>query len=280
MENKFSEKLKYKDFLIMDHRGFWGGNIIQNTREAAMLSYMAGADIVEIDVCRTSDGEYYLFHDGNEKILLGQDKHFTQWTSEEIDSTSAINTTIEPSGYYVEKLENYLEWLPEGKLINVDRAWFFFEDPKFFDILKSSNKIDQMVLKCPVDEKYLEILNNLDIKIPFMPIVKKKSDFKKVLRYKNIYTIGLEVIALSEEHELFDKNWLLELKNKGFLILANSIHLGEGHLLFADLTDDQALVGTSDNVWGQILEMGVNVIQTDWPNFLNEYRKENINHIN
>src|SRR5699024_217133 len=113
MTNKFVDELKRKKYLIMDHRGFWGGNIIQNTRGAAMLSFMAGADIVEVDVCRTIDGEYYLFHDGNEKVLLGEDKHFSKWTSEEINSISVINTTNEPSGYYVEKLEDFLEWLPE-----------------------------------------------------------------------------------------------------------------------------------------------------------------------
>lgn len=274
MENKFREVLKYKKFMIMDHRGFWGGNIIQNTRKAAMLSYMAGADIVEIDVCRTSDGEYYLFHDGNEKVLLGEDRHFSKWTSEEIDSTSVINTTLTPSGYYVEKLKYFLEWLPEGKLINIDRSWFYFDDLNYINILRNSNKIDQMFLKSPVEEKYLEELNKLDFKVPFIPIVKKKEDLDTVLKYKNINTIGVEVIANSENHELFDCEWLLDLENKGYIILANSINLGVGYPLFANLTDDQALTETSTDPWGKMLDMGVNAIQTDWPNFLAEYRRK------
>lgn len=273
MKNKFTEQLKHKEFLIMDHRGFWGGNIIQNTRQATTLSFMAGADIVEIDVCRTSDGEYYLFHDGNEQVLLGEDKHFTEWTSEEIDATPVINTANEPSGYYLEKLEDYLEWLPDGKLINIDRAWFFFDDPKFIEILTVSEKTDQMFLKSPVDDKYLKLLSDLDLDIPFIPIVKKKEDFEKVLQYDQVNTIGLEVIALSENHELYDQNCLIELRDKGYLVLANSINLGTGHNLFANLNDDAALMEDPNEEWGQILDMGANVIQTDWPNFLDEYRK-------
>lgn len=275
MNSNFTNKLKEQGFLIIAHRGTWGGNIIQNTREASILSYVSGADVVEIDVSRTKDGEYYLFHDGNELNLLGKDKHFSEWSSEEIDSTQVINTTLTPSGYYLEKLEEYLEWLPAGKLINIDRAWQYFDDPKFFEILQESNKTDQVFLKSPVEEKYLDIIEQKASKIPYMPIIKEKEEFETVLEYENINLIGLEVLAPSKAHELYNKEWLVELNNQGFIVLGNAIYLGPSQPLFSNLTDDSALFDTSvNNAWGQMLDMGVNMIQTDWPLFLNQYRSK------
>lgn len=273
-KNKFKELLNEKEFLIMDHRAFWGGNIIQNSQMASILSYRAGADVVEVDVCRTADGVYYLFHDGNEEVLLGQDKHFTKWYSTEVDATSVKNTTNDDSGYYIEKLEDYLDWLPEGKLINVDRAWPYFEDEKFINMLAASKKTDQMFLKSPVETKYLELLNDITLDILYIPIIKKKADFDKVLEYKNINTIGFEIIAPTENHELFDATWINKLKEDGYITIANAINLGPDHPLFADLTDDNALINNPDEVWGRMLDMGINMIQTDWPNFLNDYRNQ------
>lgn len=270
--NKFKQRLNNKEFLIMDHRGFWGGNIIQNTREASILSYRAGADVVEIDVCRTRDGVYYLFHDGNELGLLGQDKHFSEWTSEEIDSTSALNTTNSKSGYYIEKLEDYLEWLPEDKLINIDRAWPYYNDTKFFEILMESKKTDQIFLKSPVKEEYLELLNSVDFEISYIPIVKKKGDFEKVLEYKNIHTIGLEVIAPTRKHELFDPEKIKALNEEGYIVIGNAINLGPDHLLFSDYIDDAALIDGPDEIWGEMVKLGINMIRTDWPNFIANYR--------
>lgn len=59
------EKLLKNKLLIACHRGFYGANIIQNTIESSKLALKSGADIVEIDICKSKDGKYYIFHDGN-----------------------------------------------------------------------------------------------------------------------------------------------------------------------------------------------------------------------
>ena len=84
-ENIIKQTKDDKKFLIMAHRGFWGGNVIQNTRQAAITAKKAGADIIEVDVCRSADGVYYLFHKLVVRMLLDVDKEFEEVTSEEID---------------------------------------------------------------------------------------------------------------------------------------------------------------------------------------------------
>lgn len=69
-------KTKNNSLLIACHRGFYGDNIIQNTIESSKLALKASVDTVEIDVCRSSDVKYYIFHDGNEKQLFNIDKNY------------------------------------------------------------------------------------------------------------------------------------------------------------------------------------------------------------
>lgn len=44
--------------------------------------------------------------------------------------------------------------------------------------------------------------------------------------------------------------------------------------MFAGYDDDKSLREGFDVGWGVLLDMGVDVIQTDWTNLLNMYRNE------
>lgn len=277
MTDLFKDRLAQRGLLIMAHRGFWGGNIIQNTRQASLLALEAGADVVEIDVCVSKDNKYYLFHDGAEKQLLGLDRHFSKWASQELDQTSYLNTLGQPSGYYPETLEAFLDWLPQGALVNIDRSWAYWSDPTFFDLLKASGKADQLVLKSPVkDEKLLEHLANYSEGIAFMPIVYNVNDIYKVLTYPQINLIGIEWIIKSREQALAHLEYFDDFRQAGFILMANAENLGESFNLFAKLDDDAAVLGEPEAVWGQMYDWGFDMIQTDWPNFLASYRQNNL----
>lgn len=60
------------------------------------------------------------------------------------------------------------------------------------------------------------------------------------------------------------------------MIIANSEHLGETFALFDQLNESQAILD-NELIWKQMNDYGVNVIQTDWPNFLKEYRQSFVN---
>ena len=67
--------IKYnpKTTLVAAHRGVSGANIPCNTIEAFNISLMQGADIVELDVCKSRDGKLVVFHPGIEKPHLNID---------------------------------------------------------------------------------------------------------------------------------------------------------------------------------------------------------------
>lgn len=274
MENNlFSRKLKESGvpFLIMTHRGQHGGNIIMNTLEAIEIAIKSGSDIVEIDVCRSVDGDYYLFHDSEELRLYGIETHFSELTSEFIDSNSLLNSVNTPSGYYAVKFEDFLNWLPEGVLINIDRSWTYWEDPRFIDLLMTSQKLEQLFFKSPVKEGYLSAINSWPESVNYMPIMYTREELSLVESFKQINVIGLELIIKDFMTNKFDTDWIAVQQEK-YLIMFNAEDLGLGFDLFDNLSDTGAILGNPNEHWGVMSRMGGTIIQTDWPHFMLTYR--------
>src|SRR5699024_4801430 len=59
--------------LVVAHRGTPLGSFPDNTVRAAIGALRSGADVIETDVVRSADGEYFLFHTGYERKLLDAD---------------------------------------------------------------------------------------------------------------------------------------------------------------------------------------------------------------
>jgi glycerophosphoryl diester phosphodiesterase len=70
--NKFNEIRAAADkrILLAAHRGVSGGNIPCNTIASFEIALRQGADIMELDVQRSADGQLYVFHEGKEEPHL------------------------------------------------------------------------------------------------------------------------------------------------------------------------------------------------------------------
>ena len=270
LKTYLTNQINQKGFLIVSHRGEWGGNIIQNTIQSTALASRLGADIVEIDLCRTVDGEYYLFHEGHEKDLLHEERKFSEITSKEIEEMPVYNSIASKSGYRINRLDDFLSWLPDDLIINIDRAYFYFDEPHLFSLLRESGKTHQFFLKAPVTKEYLTQFSQNGEGLNFIPIVAIPSEVKVYEQYAGrIQTIGYEIVFRSED-ELAKYTDLL----KDYpLRMANAIHLGMPHILAGGRTDDGALFQKGKD-WEDILSAGFTAIQTDWPALLNNYREE------
>ena len=64
------ELRKEKGVLVAAHRGTSGGNIPPNTIAAFDLALKEGADILEMDLFKSLDGEIFVFHTGTEPAYL------------------------------------------------------------------------------------------------------------------------------------------------------------------------------------------------------------------
>lgn len=272
-ESIWVKRLKEEPFLIMAHRGLWGGNIIENTIQSATLAFDSGADIVEIDVCRTSDKKYYLFHDNSERRLLRKEEPFHRLSSHVINQSEVYNSIGEVSGYTLNTLHEFLEWLPENKLVNMDRSWKYWEDETFFDLLRNSGKEKQLILKSPVKKVFLDNLSKQNAPFFYIPIIQKVEEWTQVQTYKQLNTVGAElVVSHLNSFFLREPSWLKDTMGQKLVTVANAEKLGSPFLLFGGKSDDVALF--QKEKWEAFLDAGIDIIQTDWPYFLDLYRQQ------
>ena len=269
--NRAFEKNKV---LIASHRGAWGGNIVENTIPSFELALEMGADMFECDVSKSTDGVLYSFHDGGEKRKLGVDKNIELLSSSEINELIFINSIGLPSGVKVALFESIVAHFKDGELYNVDRSWTKF--PETIAVLqKYPWALKQALIKTPVMDDVLEFLNRWPNKFMYMPIVRSMEEVNKALSYGDVNLVGMEIIAETQEDELFSDDTIKYLHDKGVFAWVNSLTLSSlsRHILYGGLDDDMALLKSSDESWGRILKKGADIVQTDWPVQFKKYRE-------
>ena len=93
MENR---RAKGRPFLAA-HRGVNGANIPCNTLAAYRIAVDQGADVVEIDVTKSLDGEFFVFHPYMEPVYLKCGKLIPKMTAEEVRNTPLLNQDEVPT---------------------------------------------------------------------------------------------------------------------------------------------------------------------------------------
>ncbi|MGD1823203.1 MAG: glycerophosphodiester phosphodiesterase family protein [Pleomorphochaeta sp.] len=271
--NKNNEKIVKScienNFLIAAHRGTVGGNIIPNTSLSFKNALLHGADIVEMDLILSSDNIFYVFHNGEEKKVLGIEKDIRKMSSKEIDELNCYNSLFLKTSKKLERAEDVLKKL-EGKcFINIDRSWFYWKE--IIQFVDSLNMGSQIMIKSPVEKELLDILEQSNSNVMYMPIIKNIKELEIVKRY-NINLAAVELIFESLDSDLLNKQIINELHNQSILIWANAITLDNTIVLSGFLDDDISIEKGFDAGWGKLLEYGFNIIQTDWPALLKNYR--------
>lgn len=271
-----SQKLTQKKCLIAAHRGSWGGNITQNTVGAYKAALQMGADIVETDVTATTDGVLYSFHDGNEQRVFGVEKSIRQMDSKEVENYHPINTCNELTAARINRLTEVLDFLSHGELLNIDRAWNII--PQLLEVLdRYPNAKYQVVIKAPLKAKAAyEYLNAHPVKYMFMPICYSFEDVEAALSYPDLNVVGCEIVAFDEQMELFSDESIQRIHDRNLFVWVNAITLGDVGVrpLYAKLDDDVSVLEDPSLGWGKLFEKKTDVMQTDWPALLYQYRRK------
>lgn len=275
INGNLSDRLAEKRALIAVHRGSWGGDIIQNTCLAYELALKMGGDMFEVDLVQSTDGTVYCFHDGNETRVLGVRENIKTMSSAQIDAFEPVNQVGGRSEQKIERFENVLERFTKGELFNIDRAWDIF--PQILPMLDRHPGVrNQVLIKAPVNESALAAMAAHPVKYMFMPICYGMEDVKKTFAREDINTVGAEIIASSPKDELFLDESIQAIHDMGLFTWVNAITLGSvrSHPLFGLLDDNISIKQNPDLGWGRLFDKKIDILQTDWPSLLNEYRAE------
>ena len=94
--------------------------------------------------------------------------------------------------------------------------------------------------------------------------------------HPDINMVGVEAIAKSADAELFDPANIQWMKDQGLYVWINAITLSdhEKHILCAGFDDNRAIMEGPEGAWGVLMDRGYNVLQTDWPTQLSQYREQ------
>ncbi|UZM97220.1 glycerophosphodiester phosphodiesterase [Lysinibacillus sp. MHQ-1] len=103
--NSLEKSVYAPDTKIIAHRGYVAGNV-ENTISGLVSAANAGADLIEIDIQQTVDGEFVVFHDRTLRRLAGKNGVIANMTLRELKTL-----TIHQNGYSdkIASLEDCIE---------------------------------------------------------------------------------------------------------------------------------------------------------------------------
>lgn len=256
--------------LVVAHRGVDGGTIVENTIAAATFAFRSGADMVEFDVTRSSDGEFFVFHDGLEPKHFQLSTNLQELTAAQVAELRYFVDGAELADARVETVRDFLtHFRGTEALFNVDRSWPWWET--FLPLLDELDMADQLLLKAPASHPGLGLLADHPVAYPFMPICTTLDQVYAVLECDGLNTVGVELLAHSPDSELLtDEAWEF-LRASELLLFVNAENLNSSAPLFVGWDDNASVLDSPDAGWGKLLNLGATAIQTDWPALLRSF---------
>ncbi len=254
--------------ILCAHRGIFGGNIPCNTIASFDFAIAEGADMVELDVTRSADGELFVFHPGMERRQFCRDVSIRKMNAAEVRELKLCNVDGAGTELGVNTLDEVLEHLKDRCYINIDK---FGDCPAdIIACVKRHDMKDQIILKCSPREENLAVIEAYAPDIQFLPVIKADNGCHEMMKRKNINYIGSELLFTSEEDETASEAYRETLRRDGKLTWVNAIVYDYRAVLAAGHSDDAAILGDPEFGWGWCADR-FDIIQTDWIGSLSRY---------
>ena len=255
--------------LIAAHRGTWGGNIMCNTPQAFECALMQGADMIELDLTPSADGELFVFHPGMEKVFLGTQTRLETLPSSEVRKLRYLNVDKAVTEWPICPFDDALEQLKGRCYINVDKFWDNLAGAT--EAVRRHRMEEQVLVKTGPREDVLDWMEQNAPDINYMAILREKDEFTPIARRRKINYVGVEALFATEDVPIASPEYVRSMNRQGMLVWINTIVYNYKAVLAAGHSDDTAVSGDPDTGWGWLLKQGYNIIQTDFPQMLRQY---------
>ena len=253
---------KEKKVLVTAHRGVCGGNVPANSLPSFKAALLAGADVIELDVEKSADGELFVVHPGMEPVHLLIEDSIRNYSADEIQEMSLHNWDLIPTQYPVMKLEDALLFLRGKCIVNIDKFWV---NPKeISELVHKLGMADQVLIKASPTPENLDAVEKYASDLPFLAVTKKGIDVHEELMKRNIRYVGVEAIFATEEDPAVSEEFLDRLHADGKIALVNAIVFRHTAVLSAGHTDDISISEDPEAGWGWLADRGFDMIQTDF----------------
>ena len=258
--------------LICAHRGVAGGNVPCNTLAGFAGALAQGADIIELDVTKSLDGQYFVFHPGKEYAHLGSRKLISAMRAEKVKKLRYINQDNDKTQFGVDTLPDVLDFLRGKCYINVDKFWT--DIPGISKEIRRAGVEKQVIVKTSLKQSHLQPLKECAADFMFMPIVRDEDTVTDMLLSQGIRCVGAEILFEKEDAKVASDAYIEAMHKKGMLLFANAIVYNYKDVLAAGHNDDISVAGRPDEGWGWLIKKQFDIIQTDWCGMLKAYMAE------
>lgn len=259
---KLFDRAKEKKILLAAHRGAAGGNIPCNSRQAFQIALNQGADIIELDVESSLDGELFIQHPGMEKVHLRLADSIKNYPASVVKEFYLSNCDLTRTDQHIMRLEDALTMLKDKCIVNIDKFWEHPEE--IAALVRKLHMEDQVIIKTSNKPKYLDDVEKYAPDLPYMAIVKEEDTTYEEIRKRNIRYVGVEVVFAEETAPVAQKEYIDRMHSEGMLVWANGIVYNYKDVLAAGHNDDISLVEDPEKGWGWIANKGYDIIQTDF----------------
>ena len=259
--------------LIAAHRGTAGGNIPCNTLTAYEIALRDGADIIELDVARSLDGELFCFHPGMESVMYADPTPIAKMNGEQAKKRYLRNQDLEETGYTAPYLDAAFEQLKNRCMIAVDKFWMAI--PEITACIQKHGLQEQVLCKIPDKREYYEFCAAQGEKLPVLPVIRHEDRSTEAPYTKEVHIAGVEVLFDREDAPVASEAYIQTQHQAGRLLWVNPIVYKKSAVLTAGHTDDAAVGGDPAFGWGWLVDKGFDILQTDWTAQLLRWLKEN-----
>ncbi len=263
--------------IVCAHRGSAAGNIPCNTLAAFNAALMLGAEMIELDVAISADGKYYVFHPGMESAYLKIGMPLRELSSKEIVALRFYNPDDTKTQYGVYTLRQAFEFLRGKCYINVDKFWT--DVPGISRVIRECGVEKQVVVKTGVSPGELEEVKKYASDFMFMPIVRGKDEVTDGLVSEGVNCIGAEVLFETADEDCCSAEYIGKMHDSGRILFVNAEVYDIDAVISAHLTDDTSITEGPEKGWGRLIDMGFDIIQTDWIGLLKNCIDSRINRV-
>ncbi len=253
---------------VASHRGDWK-HAPENSLPAIRGCIDMGIAFVEIDVRKTKDGRLVLMHDSTVDRTTNGSGNVSSLTLDEIKALRLKNSDGSLSQYQVPTLEEAMFFARGKIMVNLDKAWSIRNE--CLAVLVDTDTVDQGLFKSSGDAATLKKqIDELPEDINFMYIVScSGTDSPAVSTVMDSISLlapdAIEVCFGDDEHPLVSSENIEAIRQLGVRVWVNSLWSGS---LSGGHPD-----GDTDT-WDWLMDRGVTIIQTDYPQMLQEYVEE------
>lgn len=254
---------------IAAHRGACGGNIPCNTLLAYDIAVRQGADIIELDVSKSADGELFCFHPGMEPVMYSDPALISEIPADRAAERRLRNCDRTETRYAAPKLDEAFELLKGRCIIAIDKFWMNMAE--IGKAVRAHGLESQVLCKLPADEAAIRRARGAAPGLALLPLAHGKDTVCLGLAEAYPEISGVEVIFAEETDPVASDAYISAAHRAGLALWCNSIIYDEKSVLAAGHSDDASLSEGPEKGWGWLCGKGFDIIQTDWTAELRRY---------